>query len=59
MVKAALHEIEASIAIQNEGFENLVRDSQVTMEQVLKRAPSNWYIEANEAVSLGLVRSVL
>lgn len=58
-VKATLHEIEASVAIQNEGFENLVRGSQVSMEQVLKHAPYNWYIEANEAASLGLVRSVL
>lgn len=58
-VKATLHEIEASIAIQNEGFENLVRGSQVTMDDVLQRAPENWYIEANEALELGLVQAVL
>jgi hypothetical protein len=58
-VQATLHEIEASIAIQNEGFENLVRGSRVTMADVLERAPSNWYIEANEALSLGLIRAVL
>jgi ATP-dependent protease ClpP protease subunit len=58
-VKAALHEIEASITIQNEGFENLVRDSQVTMAQVLEHAPFNWYIEAQQAKALGLVRDVL
>ncbi len=58
-VKATLHEIEASIAIQNEGFENLVRGSSVTMEQVLERAPFNWYIEAQEAKERGLVREVL
>jgi hypothetical protein len=58
-VTAILHEIEASIAIQNEGFENLVRGSTVTMDDVLIRAPSNWYIEANEAKSLGLVIEVL
>ena len=58
-VKATLHEIEASIAIQNEGFENLVRGSSVTMEQVLQRAPFNWYIEAQEALSLGLIKAVL
>ena len=58
-VTAALHEIEASIAIQNEGFENLIRGSEVTMEEVLSRAPGNWYIEANEAKSLGLVAGVL
>lgn len=58
-VKATMHEIEASIAIQNEGFENLIRGSSVTMEQVLERAPYNWYIEAQEAQQLGLVRAVL
>jgi ATP-dependent protease ClpP protease subunit len=58
-VTAALHEIEASIAIQNEGFENLIRGSNVSMEEVLRRAPGNWYIEANEAKSLGLVSEVL
>src|ERR1700742_4979401 len=58
-VKATLHEIEASIEIQNEGFENLVRGTQVTMEQLLQKAPSNWYIEAQEAKALGLVRDVL
>ena len=58
-VKATLHEIEASIAIQNEGFENLIRDSRVTMANVLERAPSNWYVEANEAQSLGLIEGVI
>jgi hypothetical protein len=58
-VKATLHEIEASIAIQNEGFENLVRGSSVTMEQLLGRAPFNWYIESQEALSLGLIKAVL
>ena len=53
-VTSALHEIEASIAIQNEGFENLIRGSEVTMD-----APGNRYIEANEAKSLGLVAGIL
>ena len=58
-VKATLHEIESSIVIQNEGFENLIRGSQVTMDEVLERAPSNWYIEAQEAKALKLVEDVL
>jgi hypothetical protein len=29
------------------------------MEQVLQRAPFNWYIEAQEALSLGLIKAVL
>lgn len=33
--------------------------SSVTMEQVLKLAPENWYIEANEAKNLGLIGGVI
>jgi ATP-dependent protease ClpP protease subunit len=58
-VKAMLNELEHSIAIQNEGFENLVRGSAVTMDEVLKRAPENWYVEAQEAKALGLIAGVL
>jgi ATP-dependent protease ClpP protease subunit len=59
VVKATLNEIECSIAIQNEGFQNLVLGSSVTIDQVLEKAPSNWYLEAQEAKSLGLVEKVL
>jgi ATP-dependent protease ClpP protease subunit len=59
VVRAKLHEIEASIAIQNEGFAHLIKGSSVTMEEVLKRAPDNWYIEAQEAVKLGLIQAVI
>lgn len=58
-VEAKLNELRASIAIQNEGFENLVRGSKVTVEEVLNRAPSNWYLEAHEALNLGLVEAVM
>ena len=59
IVTATLNEIEASIAIQKEGFENLIRGSSVSMEELLRRAPSNWYIEAEEARALGLIDGVL
>ncbi len=58
-VKATLNEIETSISIQNEGFANLILGSSVTMEQVLERAPDNWYLEAQEAKSLGLIEAVV
>jgi hypothetical protein len=31
----------------------------VTVEEVIRRAPSNWYVEAEEARQLGLVEAVL
>lgn len=58
-VKATLNEIEASIAIQNEGFQNLIQGSKVSLEALLEKAPNNWYVEANEAVELGLIRAVI
>lgn len=59
ILKAKLNEIRQSIEIQNEGFENLIRGSSLSMEEVLRKAPENWYIEAQEAKWLGLVRDVI
>lgn len=59
VVKATLNEINCSIAIQNEGFANLVLGSSVTLEEVQEKAPANWYLEAQEAKKLGLVEAVL
>lgn len=58
-VKALLHELEHSIAIQKDGFENLIRGSTVTMDEVLLRAPENWYLEAEEARARGLISGVI
>lgn len=58
-LKATLNEIQSSITIQNEGFANLILGSNVTMEEVLEKAPENWYLEANEAQARGLIAAVL
>jgi hypothetical protein len=58
-VQATINEIQCSIEIQNEGFQNLVSGSSVTLEEVIRRAPSNWYVEAQEALKLGLIAAVL
>lgn len=58
-LQATLNEIHESIAIQNEGFENLIRGSQVTMDELLSKAPSNWYVEANDALQRGLIAGVI
>jgi hypothetical protein len=47
------------VAIQTEGFQNLVLGSSVALDEVLKKAPSNWYLEAQEAKNLGLVEAVI
>ena len=49
VLRAKLNEIADSIRIQEEGFADLVRGSQVTLDDLKRRAPDNWYIEASEA----------
>jgi ATP-dependent protease ClpP protease subunit len=58
-LKAALHEIEESVRIEEEGFRAIVAGSRVPFEDVQARAPANWYIEAEEARSLGLVLDII
>ncbi len=58
-LKAALHEIETSIDIEEEGFRDLIAGSRVTFEEVHAKAPDNWYIGAEEARDLGLVLDVI
>jgi len=59
VLKAKLHEIEESILIQEEGFREIVRGSTVTLDELRSKAPSNWYIEAEEARQRGLVLDVI
>ncbi|GAA0742830.1 peptidase S14 [Sphingomonas sp. ABOLD] len=59
ILKAKLNEIEHSIAIEEEGFRALVAGARVDFEELRRRAPYNWYIEAEEARDLGLVLDVI
>ena len=58
-LQATINEIEESIRIEEEGFANLVIQSDIPLADVLDRAPHNWYIEAEEAKRLGLVLDVI
>lgn len=56
---AKLNEIQDSIRIQDEGFAALVEGTQVSLDELKAKAPSNWYIEAEEARRLGLVLDII
>lgn len=58
-LKATLHEIEESVRIEEEGFRDIVAGSQVAFETLQEKAPNNWYIEAEEARSLGLILDII
>src|SRR3954468_19533688 len=59
VLTAKVNELKTSIAIQNEGFQSLITGSRVTLDEIIEKAKTNWYIEAEEAVALGLVRAVI
>ena len=58
-LEATLNEIRESIKIQNEGFANLIRGSNVAMDDLLQKAPTNWYVEAHDALDLGLIAGII
>jgi len=58
-LEATLNEIRESIKIQNEGFANLIRGSNVAMEDLLQKAPTNWYVEAHDALDRGLIAGII
>lgn len=58
-LQAALNEVETSVAIEEEGFRDLIAGSRVTFDELHRRAPSNWYIGAEQARDLGLVLDII
>ena len=58
-LEAKLNEVKHSIKIENEGFAAIAEGSDVELEEIQKRAPSNWYIDAEEAKNLGLILDVV
>lgn len=58
-LKAVLHEIEHSVAIEEEGFRALAEQSDLDFDELRRKAPENWYIEAEEARAFGLVLDVI
>ncbi len=58
-LKAALNEIEHSIAIEEQGFREIVDGANVDFEEVRDRAPDNWYIACDEAAKRGLIAGVI
>ena len=58
-LKAALHEIEEAARIEEAGFRALVAGTRLPFEDLRARASDGWYIEAEEARSLGLVLYII
>ena len=58
-LKAALNEIEQSIAIEEAGFKALAEGSDVAFEEIQENAPDNWYMGCEEAKDRGLIADII
>lgn len=58
-LKAAMHEIEQSIVIEEAGFRALAGDSDVSFDEIREKAPTNWYIPCEEARERGMIADII
>lgn len=58
-MRSHLGEVEHAVKVEEESFRDLVAGSKVTIEELRERAPSDWYVDAEEARELGLVHDII
>jgi ATP-dependent protease ClpP protease subunit len=58
-VEALEAQIELGLRHEEENFRRLIDGSQVSFEEVCKRAVNSWYVTADEALKLGLVAGLV
>jgi ATP-dependent protease ClpP protease subunit len=58
-MKSHLGEVEHAASVEEAYFADLIAGSTVTIEDIRARAPTDWYIDAEEARTLGLVHDVI
>jgi len=58
-VEALLAEIDEGLRIEREGFERLIEDSDVTLEELERQTIGDWYLTAEQALARGLVAGLI
>jgi len=59
VAKELLADFENGKRIQNQNFAQLIEGSNISLEEILERAQTGWYITAQEAYERGLVEGIL
>lgn len=58
-MRSHLGEVEHAAKVEEAYFADLIAGSNLTLEDVRNRAPTDWYIDAEEALKLGLVHDII
>ena len=58
-LRSLTHQVELGIALEEEGFEQLIRGSDIGFDEIVHHSRFNWYLRAEEALERGLVAGLL
>lgn len=58
-MRSHLGEVEHALKVEEESFRDLVAGTSLTIEELRQRAPSDWYIDAEQARELRLIADVI
>lgn len=58
-VEALCQQLKLGCAMEIDGFERLIADSDVTIDELLEKALHNWYLTAEDALERGLIAGIV
>ena len=58
-LRSLTHQVELGIALEEEGFEQLIRGSDIAFDEIVHHSRFNWYLRAEEALERGLVAGLV
>jgi ATP-dependent Clp protease protease subunit len=59
LVEAVASQIRVGNRLEDEGFARLIEGSDIGLDEVIEKAPSNWYLSAEEALKRGLFADIV
>lgn len=59
LAREMLSQLETARSIEIEGFQELIQGSRLDRETLDRRAQSNFYLRAEEALKLGLIQGIV
>lgn len=58
-LRAMIEQVETGITLEEDNFKRLIEGSDVPLDELLQKAPHNWYLTAEEAAGRGLIAAVV
>jgi len=59
IARETLRQLEIGLQLEQEGFADLIADTDIKPDELSRLAQSNWYVRADEALSRKLVAGLL